>query len=363
MEEEKKYLDYEGLQEYDRNIKELITENEKITSSALNDLNNRIGTGSNQNEVEIGRTTPSDPNVKIFIDENEDPAVSLDVYTRAQTNTLLADKVDKVTGKGLSTNDFTDEDKEKLDDIPSWAMESTKPSYTLDDISDGSSRKLANYLPLSGGTITAPKVKIEMSGPAINVKTLSDTKIASIGSGTGNPMSGYELGILQLFHNGVENARLYSLPSDNSWVCYGSKNFGVGTDSPSYKLHVNGAVGATGYNNTSDIRKKDIIENLNLNVEDIANAPLFKFSWLDPEMPEGVNIGTSAQYWQTIIPELVSAANDDEKTLSMQYGVAGLASSIALARKVVEQEKTIKAQEARIKALEDAIAEIQNKLK
>ena len=89
---------------------------------------------------------------------------------------------------------------------------------------------------------------------------------------------------------------------------------------------------------------------------------MFKFSWIDPDMEEGVNVGTSAQYWRTILPELTTEGKDEEKTLSMQYGVAALASSVSLAKKVVEQEETIKSQEARIKALEDAIAEIQNKL-
>lgn len=35
---------------------------------------------------------------------------------------------------------------------PSW-IESTKPSYTLDEVGDGTTRKLANYLPLAGGTM------------------------------------------------------------------------------------------------------------------------------------------------------------------------------------------------------------------
>ena len=205
-------------------------------------------------------------------------------------------------------------------------------------------------------------------------------------------------------------------------ICYGGGKCGVGTNDPIYKLHVNGSIGgsslsianggrinvqnepsssamyignsnnsgwvrmqdtccangtagdASGWTirtngkaifvsvqQTSDIRKKNIIENVNLSIKDIANAPIFKFTWLDPEMPEGVNVGTSAQYWQTILPEAVSEM-DDKRTLSMQYGVAGLVSSVALAKKVVEQEETIKAQEARIKALEDAIANIQNML-
>ena len=73
---------------------------------------------SSPDEVEIGHTTPTE-DVKLFVDEDADPAVSIDVYTRAQTDTLLANKVDKVTGKGLSTNDFDNTSKNKLDDLPS----------------------------------------------------------------------------------------------------------------------------------------------------------------------------------------------------------------------------------------------------
>ena len=39
-------------------------------------------------------------------------------------------------------------------DVYAWAKASTKPTYTLDEVADGSSRKLSNYLPLSGGRIT-----------------------------------------------------------------------------------------------------------------------------------------------------------------------------------------------------------------
>ena len=149
---------------------------------------------------------------------------------------------------------------------------------------------------------------------------------------------------------------------DTTYVSY-SPSSGHPTPPSNSRLIVGGNVAATGgFNNFSDVRYKNIIEDVSISIKSIANAPIFKFSWLDPDMPEGVNVGTSAQYWQTIIPEIVSEANDDEKTLSMQYGVAGLVSSVALAKKVVEQEETIKAQEARIKALEDAIANIQNML-
>lgn len=233
---------------------------------------------------------------------------------------------------------------------------------------------------------TSPSYKLHVNGsdgeepPIVSTNTASTTSVAWIFDGTASNIGNNGYAALAFGKASSKNNKAtlifhhVSNGSASNWLglglygkddilnVQGSGNVGIGTTSPSYLLHVAGAVGATQYNNTSDIRKKDIIENLNLDVEDIAKAPIFKFTWLDPEMPEGVNVGTSAQYWQTIIPEIVSEANDDEKTLSMQYGVAGLASSIALARKVVEQEETIKAQDARIKALEDALAEIQSKL-
>lgn len=43
-------------------------------------------------------------------------------YTKTETDTLLGNKVDKVSGKGLSTNDFTTELKNKLDGIASGAQ-------------------------------------------------------------------------------------------------------------------------------------------------------------------------------------------------------------------------------------------------
>lgn len=44
-----------------------------------------------------------------------------DAYTKAQTNALLNAKVDKVTGKGLSTNDYTTNEKNKLAGIAEGA--------------------------------------------------------------------------------------------------------------------------------------------------------------------------------------------------------------------------------------------------
>ncbi len=55
-------------------------------------------------------------------------------YTKAEADTLLNDKVDKVSGKGLSTNDYTDSEKEKVDsaiqpgDLEAYAKTEDVPS-------------------------------------------------------------------------------------------------------------------------------------------------------------------------------------------------------------------------------------------
>lgn len=59
---------------------------------------------------------------------------SKDSYTKTQTNNLLTTKVDKETGKGLSTNDYTTAEKTKLG-----------KAITTDEITIGS-----DYLMLNG---------------------------------------------------------------------------------------------------------------------------------------------------------------------------------------------------------------------
>ena len=89
------------------------------------------------------------------VDENGNIIFSVDAtgaHTTSMTlngqsvEDMIDDKVDKVDGKGLSTNDFTDEYKTKLDSleniefeetdptVPAWAKEENKPSYTADEV-------------------------------------------------------------------------------------------------------------------------------------------------------------------------------------------------------------------------------------
>ena len=105
----------------------------------------------------------------------------------------------------------------------------------------------------------------------------------------------------------------------------------------------------------SDQRKKDIIGDINLSVEDIAKAPAVKFLWKDRRNNK-VQVGSIAQYWNEILPESIA---EKDGYLTMSYGVIGLISSITLARKVVKQDKKIKAYEKKISTLEARLSKLE----
>ena len=103
----------------------------------------------------------------------------------------------------------------------------------------------------------------------------------------------------------------------------------------------------------SDIRKKNVIEDIELDVNAIALARLIRFTWKDRKFDKAEHVGGIAQEWQKILPEAVHEAADG--TLSMDYGAIGLISAVTLARKVVEQERRLEQLEARIKRLENIL--------
>ena len=100
----------------------------------------------------------------------------------------------------------------------------------------------------------------------------------------------------------------------------------------------------------SDIRKKNVIGDVELDVNAIALARLIRFTWKDRKFDKNEHVGGIAQEWQKILPEAVHEAEDG--TLSMDYGAIGMISAVTLARKVVEQERRLEELEARIKRIE-----------
>lgn len=67
------------------------------------------------------------------------------------TDAKIANGVITLGGNSITPlTSFTETDPT----VPAWAKAASKPTYTLDEIANGTTRSLANYLPLIGGTLT-----------------------------------------------------------------------------------------------------------------------------------------------------------------------------------------------------------------
>ena len=183
-----------------------------------------------------------------------------------------------------------------------------------------------NKVLISGTSITISGTMTDTFGRTIATATDS----SFIGFGGGNSGNTNIYGNQILFCNSSGSSVKMTIDS--------SSNVGIGT-APSYKLHVDGTIYATGaVTALSDIRKKDVLStDIGLTVEQIADAPTIKFLWKD-RRNEGIQVGSVAQFWAANLPEVVM---DKGGELSMQYGVAALVSAIITARKVVDHERRI----------------------
>ena len=120
-----------------------------------------------------------------------------------------------------------------------------------------------------------------------------------------------------------------------------------GTGLPPYDLdiyagniYINAATSFSGSKNYSgsDMRYKDVLENISCDVDTIARAPIFDFKWKDDEY-NNISLGSSAQYWKEVFPNAVKAGQEGRYFLD--YGGTALAAAVLTARKVVNHEERI----------------------
>ena len=195
----------------------------------------------------------------------------------------------------------------------------------------------------------------------------------------------------------------------------GNGNVGIGTESPTEKLTVNGNIGSTYYllNNSatnpylrltlnsvnwytqayqrdgtdylyvgagsanslridttgnvltpggvtmySDIRKKDVLEDVMLPLEMIAEAPLFSYTYKG-DKSNTLHIGTSAQYWQDV-PGIVRTDGEDGY-LTMDYNSLLSASVFSLAKYTMRHETEIERLKRENKEMRQRINELERR--
>lgn len=103
-----------------------------------------------------------------------------------------------------------------------------------------------------------------------------------------------------------------------------------------FSKHVVCSAGA-GLQSTSDIRFKSNINSLSENtLNQVLNAPEFTYTWKDETT---TSIGTSAQYWEDKIPELVYEMEDGTKTFSYERYTVVLQKALKEEHRLREEER------------------------
>lgn len=148
-------------------------------------------------------------------------------------------------------------------------------------------------------------------------------------------------------NNGSSRIELTSLSTRKSKIVMNTGNTGITINETT-----NSITSTSNITTASDINIKDIIsEDTCFTVDNIADAPFFDYTYKNDES-KNVQIGTSAQYWQTVCPNSVKANEDG--ILGLNYQGVALGSAICLAKKIKEQQSEIdelKSQIAELKTL------------
>ena len=173
-----------------------------------------------------------------------------------------------------------------------------------------------NYLPLTGGTLTGD---LGSTGKVIS-------GFIAIELNSGGHLSGYG-GYIDFHFNG-SSADYTSRIIENA-----SGQLNMEATVVVNNLYSRGYVTAL-----SDERKKNVVGDIELTVEQIAQARAVEFYWKDKRDTD-LHVGSIAQDWQKILPQ---AVYEKDGELSMDYSVIALMCGITIARKVEDHESRLR---------------------
>lgn len=139
-------------------------------------------------------------------------------------------------------------------------------------------------------------------------------------------------------------------------------NVGIGTAAPTQRLHVIGNILASGTITPSDIRiKKDITDN-SYGLKEIMGLRTINYRYKDEKLSKDKKIGFIAQEIKATMPELVSTADDEIKTLGVNYAEMSVVLTKALQQQqdmISELTKRVNQQEKQIETLNSIISKNQ----
>lgn len=178
--------------------------------------------------------------------------------------------------------------------------------------------------------------------------------------GSGVPAAG---GSTYIMGNTIDIRAGGAAASNRTIYITAAQNVGIGTTSPSQKLHVVGNILASGeVTASSDERKKNIISNTKFNVRDIASARSIIYEWnddRDKDNEKKIHGGSIAQDWLGKADSFLSQDNDG--WYSINYGALALCSAITIAREVVKHDDEITRLKKEVVKLRERVAELEER--
>ena len=214
----------------------------------------------------------------------------------------------------------------------------------------------ATYFTMDGGTNAAKRGWIFRHKTGGNVASISHTgdgrffgkvfaSFMQVGSGGG---------ITQYPDDKTGSTYWYGLTfaADNYVHLNGYKGIKFRTASITAEITQSGGfVCSGGVTCLSDMRHKTVVSQLSLRLDDIAKAPSFRHVWND-RPDRGIHVGSSAQYWQRILPQVVEGGD----SLSLDYGKAALLSVISVGKETLDLKGRVAALERENRKLKELIS-------
>lgn len=213
-------------------------------------------------------------------------------------------------------------------DVYAWAKAPSKPSYSWSEVTNKPSTftPSSHTHPLSGiSDLQAPWDALLKAAPSAYV-----TRWPSWSEVTSKPS--FATVATSGSYNDLSNKP--SIPSAETAATIMSK---INSQSEiTFTKHVVCSAGA-GLQSTSDIRFKSNFNSLpDDTLNKVLNAPEFTYNWKDETT---TSIGTSAQYWEDKIPELVHEMEDGTKTFSYERYTVVLQKALKEEHRLREEEK------------------------
>ena len=213
-------------------------------------------------------------------------------------------------------------------DVYAWAKAPSKPSYSWSEITS----KPSTFTPSSHTHPLSDISDLQASWDALLKAAPSAyvTRWPSWSEVTSKPS--FATVATSGSYNDLSNKP--SIPSAETAATIMSK---INSQSEiTFKKHVVCSAGA-GTSSTSDIRFKSNFNSLpDDTLNKVLNAPEFTYNWKDETT---TSIGTSAQYWEDKIPELVHEMEDETKTFSYERYTVVLQKALKEEHRLREEER------------------------